>query len=245
MARIAVDKGHKGYDSGAVGPTGLQEADVTADIVDDSTLGTDDGVNVEDILRAAGHAVLVIQSSGAQSLNEDLAQRVNQANEWGADLYISVHVNCCDSASPAYVSTWIYSEGGEAEKLAAKVQPHLVEETGAPDGGVRTANFYVLRKTNMPSILCECLFISNPGQESQLRTELMRDSCAIAIAKGVGEYLNQQIETEAEPVEWAKWYLDELKKKGILNGDHKSDEAITFGQVAVLLCRLLRFLGKL
>jgi N-acetylmuramoyl-L-alanine amidase len=242
--RIAVDKGHRGYDSGAVGPTGLQEADITADIVDDSTLGVDNNVNVEDILRAAGHEVLVIQSSGAQSLNEDLAQRVNQANAWGADLYISVHVNCCDSSSPSYVSTWIYSEGGESEKLANCVQHQLVSATGAPDGGVRTANFYVLRKTNMPSILCECLFISNPGQEKQLRTEFMRDNCAIAIAKGVAEYLGDAQEG-GNAVEWAKWYFEKLIELGILNGQHKSDEAITFGQVAVLLCRLLRFLGKI
>jgi N-acetylmuramoyl-L-alanine amidase len=52
-------------------------------------------------------------------------------------------------------------------------------------------------------------------------------------------------EMEADTVEWAKWYIDKLKELGILNGTHKSDDPITFGQVAVLLCRLLRFLGKI
>lgn len=242
--KIAVDMGHKGYDSGAVGPAGLQEADVTADIVDDTTLGEANGVNVADILRAVGHEVLVVKSSGAVSLAEDLAQRVAKANDWGADLYVSVHVNCCDSSVPSYVSTWIYGTGGESEKLANCVQPQLVTATGAPDGGVRTANFYVLRKTNMPAILCECLFISNPTQEKQLRTEFMRDNCAIAITKGIAEYLGDTAEG-GEAVGWAKWWLDKLIELGILNGEHGSDDPITFGQVAVLLCRLLRFLGKI
>lgn len=222
MAKIAVDEGHWGYDSGAVGPTGLREADVTADIVSDATLGDDNGVNVAELLRAAGHEVLVIKSSGAGSLNEDLAQRVNQANAWGADLYVSVHVNCCDSSQPSYVSTWIYGTGGEAERAAKLVQPRLVKATGAPDGGIRTANFYVLRKTIMPAFLVECMFISNPDQEGKLKTEAMRDACARAIVAGVLEYFGG----EAVQVEgWKEQIMADAKAAGLISEGHNPDDA--------------------
>lgn len=52
-------------------------------------------------------------------------------------------------------------------------------------------------------------------------------------------------EMEAGTVDWAKWYIEKLRDLGILNGEHRGDDPITFGQVAVLLCRALRFLGKI
>lgn len=212
MAKIAIDAGHYGYDSGAVGPTGLQEATVTHDVAQ----------RIAARLRAAGHDVKVIQSYNASSLNADLMQRVQAANAWAADLYVSIHVNCVDDPAPAYYSTWIYDTGGEAEKLAKAVHPQVVKATGAPDGSIRTANFYVLRKTDMPAILTENLFISNPGQEAALKTDAMRDAIAQAHCDGILKYLGEGGKPVAD-----QWKLDivaKAKAAGLITEDHAPDD---------------------
>ena len=57
------------------------------------------------------------------------------------------------------------------------------------DHGVKTAPFYVLRFTTMPSILAEIAFMSNPAEEEQMRTQAFLTHIAESIVDGVKTYL--------------------------------------------------------
>ena len=109
------------------------------------------------------------------------------------DLAISIHCNASENRSADYIATYIQATGGEAEKLAAKVQEQLVKATGWMDGGVKVANLHMTRETKMPSILVECGFISNPKQEALLGTVEMQKKIAVAIVQGLLDYIGKEV----------------------------------------------------
>jgi N-acetylmuramoyl-L-alanine amidase len=174
--RIGIDPGHGGRDPGAIGPTGLYEKDVTLPI----------SMELNRLLQAAGLETFVVRSDDRTM---ELVTRTALINNMKCDLAISVHGNSTGNQQANYISTFIQAQGGEAEKLAQMVQNELVQATGWPDGGVRVKNLHMTRETRMPAILCECGFISNPGQEEQLRQPEVQKKIAQAIANGVQAYL--------------------------------------------------------
>ena len=197
---IGRDSGHGGKDPGAIGLNGLQEKDVTLAI--SNALGL--------VLKAAG-----VESYATRTADEtlDLLTRSACINNMKCDLAVSVHCNASEGRSANYISTYIQQIGGEAEKLAISVQKHLVAATGWPDGGVRVQNLHMTRETNMPAILCECGFISNPEQESQLGTPAMQRKLAVAIARGMLDYIGVGGVKEMNIDE----ALEILKEKGIIS----------------------------
>jgi N-acetylmuramoyl-L-alanine amidase len=106
------------------------------------------------------------------------------------DAYVSIHGN-------AYGTTWNDANGietyvyltkpKEAYELALKIQQHLVEMTGLRDRGVKTADFHVLRETNMTAVLSECGFYTNKDEAERMMTEGFQRTCAQAIAQGIAE----------------------------------------------------------
>jgi N-acetylmuramoyl-L-alanine amidase len=176
--RIGIDPGHGGRDPGAVGPTRLYEKDVTLAI--SRELGR--------LLKAAELEPVFTRTDDRTM---ELITRTALLNNQKCDLAISVHINSATRQEANYISTFIQGAGGQAEKLAQKVQNELVQATGWPDGGVRVANLHMTRETKMPAILVECGFISNPEQEKLLRQPEMQKKLAQAIADGVLAYLGK------------------------------------------------------
>lgn len=169
---IGIDPGHGGSDPGAVGPSGLHEAEINLDV----------GIKLAEILKRHGLAVV---STRTEDKYVSLFERVRILNRAKCDYAISIHCNSAPDPEARYISTFIQAKGGEAEKLAEKVQRHLVDVTGWTDGGVRVSNLHMTRETPMPAILVEMGFISNPAQEARLKDEEDRNDLATAIAKGV------------------------------------------------------------
>ena len=103
----------------------------------------------------------VLGTSNASSL----AARVNAANEWGADAFISIHLNASNIVSATGSEAFVYSLGSPADILAQDILLRLTEATGYQNRGVfARPTLYVLRKTQMPATLIEIGYISNPGE---------------------------------------------------------------------------------
>ena len=97
-----------------------------------------------------------------------LRARVDDANSWGADYFISIHTNASVSPSATGTEVLVYRSPSTASNLANDVLQGVVDASGFPNRGVKQRpGLYVLRKTNMPAILVELGFISNP-QEAAL-----------------------------------------------------------------------------
>ena len=176
--KICIDPGHGGYDPGAVGPTGLKEKDVTLPVA----------MLLADILRAAGQEVILTRDSDNTpwDSDSDLWKRCQIANDYGADIFVSIHINSATNPAATGTETYCVAFGGEGEKIARSVQKELVAALGLPDRGIKAANFYVLTRTAMPAILTELAFINNSAEEYMMRTDDFLRRAAEAIAQGIG-----------------------------------------------------------
>lgn len=187
--RIVIDPGHAGrnIDPGAVnGTTGLQEADVALVI---SRL-------VEKYLFAVGYEVKLTRTEWEQAETDDLSYRTALANNWGADIFISLH--CNSAANPSAKGYEIWTSPGDTlgDRLATCIFNQIAAEF--PDRAGRTdysdgdpdkeSRFYVLIHTDAPACLVEMAFISNDEEAALLADAAWQDRYARAIARGVTDY---------------------------------------------------------
>lgn len=200
---IVIDSGHGGSDPGAIGPTGLKEKDVN--LILSKKLGELLIKNNIDVMYTRTNDVFI-----------GLTQRTQLANNTNADYYISIHCNAA-STNAKGTETFAYPSSAKGEQLAKAIQQSLVSMTGSIDRGVKFANFTVLRETNMPAVLVEVAFISNPEEETLLRDDAFLNKIVIGIANGILSFLGiKPLETKQE-IKTAKEAIQLLVNKGILN----------------------------
>ena len=102
----------------------------------------------------------ILGSSNAESLRI----RVQEANAWGADIFLSLHTNASVDASASGCEGLVFSAGSGAYRLAERVTNSLARTTGLRNRGVLLRpGLYVLRRTAMPAMISEMGFISNPS----------------------------------------------------------------------------------
>ena len=183
--KVFINPGHdQKYDSGAVNPnSGLREADVAAEV----------GALAVDYLEAAGCECQIMQSdnlaptsAGRSSYDDRQGATVTEtANDWGADIFVSIH---CNAANTAAQGTEVECYGsGAGEQLAQCIQSQIVNSLGTVDRGVKyMPKLLVLRYTDMPAVLVEMAFIDNDEDAELLAGKT--DEFARAIARGVTDY---------------------------------------------------------
>ncbi|MHB1126609.1 MAG: N-acetylmuramoyl-L-alanine amidase family protein [Bacillota bacterium] len=186
--RIVIDPGHGGKDPGAIGPTGLKEKDVTLTIA----------LRLQRELARHGVDLTMTRTTDTEvnplAINdsEELQARCDIANKAKGDYFVSIHCNSYTDPKSRGTETWILARGGKAEGLAKNVHGEVVAAQGAVDRGIKTKAFYVLKNTNMPSILVENLFISNPAEEKLLRDNTFLVKTAQAMTKGILAYAGME-----------------------------------------------------
>jgi N-acetylmuramoyl-L-alanine amidase len=181
--RVVIDPGHGGPDPGAVGIAGLRETDVVLDV----------SLQMARLLQARGVDVVLTRTS---EVDVDLPPRVALANASNADAFVSVHANALSMARPDVngIETF-YFEGGNSRSRAlatALQQQMLAISPGSPDRGVRTARFFVIRRTVMPSSLVEMGFVTGSLDSARLADANFRRRMAVALATGLLTYLQGQ-----------------------------------------------------
>jgi N-acetylmuramoyl-L-alanine amidase len=169
---ICVDAGHGGRDPGAIGPTGLHEADVTLKMAGWLT----------EALTKRGHRV-VLTRTGREGVS--LRERARIANAAGVDVFVSLHCNSFKRQSAHGSETYHYPGPGPGSRLAYRLQKELVRTGGRSDRGVKAARFAVLRRTLMPAALVELAFISNRAEEGLLSDEGWLVAVADGLAAGI------------------------------------------------------------
>ncbi|MBU2701192.1 N-acetylmuramoyl-L-alanine amidase [Sporomusaceae bacterium BoRhaA] len=183
MAKIFINQGHAPNgepDPGAVNSvTGLRESDVAFSI----------GNLVSKYLKRIGYETQVMQS-------DSLEEICSAANNWSADLFISIHCNSAADDSAKGTECWACAGSDEGDKLANCIDAQIVNSIKTIDRGLKIATphvngLYVLTNTNMVACLVETAFISNADDEKLLSDSTMQDQFARAIARGVTDYLSK------------------------------------------------------
>ncbi|WP_242023920.1 DUF3747 domain-containing protein [Nodosilinea sp. FACHB-13] len=174
---VVIDPGHGGRDPGAVGIGGLQEKQINTAISN----------RVQQQLAAAGITVLMTRSS---DVFVDLDARAQYANRAGASVFVSIHANAISMSRPEVngLETYYFSSG---ERLARSIHASVLGNTDMRDRGVRTARFYVLRYTTMPSVLVETGFVTGSQDAARFRDPAAVNRIADGIARGILNYLGR------------------------------------------------------
>lgn len=174
MAKIFINPGHGSPDPGSVSPrTGFTEAEAVLPI----------GEKMAWYLREVGHEVRLWQ-------NDYLTGVIQDANKWGADVFISIHCNSFGDPQAHGTETWYHPNSSKGRILSQCLQDQMLGEMGLRDRGIKPmdwGNNYlgVLDKTSMPSALVELAFISNLNEENLLHEV---DRWGACLARGVTDY---------------------------------------------------------
>lgn len=169
--KIVIDEGHnRGQDQGAVG------------VGNENNMNIATGEKVIVKLQAIGHQVLRTLDKVPQgvTVGASLAARVAAANNWGADLYVSIHANCGGGTG---TEVWIGSESSRtfATNIVNNIAALGFNNRGVKVQGIDGPHIYVLKNTNMPALLVEQCFVDNASDMSKWDSEAM----ANAIVKGI------------------------------------------------------------
>lgn len=180
---ICIDPGHGGSDPGAVGATGTLEKENNLAI----------SLLLRDRLERNGAKVILTREADQDvsypdaPAAEELGARVEIANTARADIFISIHNDAFTSPLASGTTSFHYGDT-ESTQLAACIQNNLTAALGTRDRGVRFASFYVIRYTDMPAVLLEIAFISNPEEEVLLASVEGRYNASDSIFQGIVQY---------------------------------------------------------
>ena len=216
LARVVIDPGHGGHDTGTIGRGGLKEKDLVLDVA--LRLGK----LIEERLGAD------VVYTRRDDTFVPLEERTTFANEQEADLFLSIHANSGVRSAAGPETYYLNFTGSrealdvaarenassektihelkdvlqkialtdkieESREFAARVQSAMAAaarkvNASAKDRGVRQAPFVVLIGASMPSILAEIGFVTNAGEERLLRRTANRRRLAEALFQGVSDY---------------------------------------------------------
>ncbi|MBR2723327.1 MAG: N-acetylmuramoyl-L-alanine amidase, partial [Lentisphaeria bacterium] len=192
---VFIDPGHGGKDVGAEGRY-YSEKKLTMRLA----------AKVRVLLKNAGFNVVMSRRSDAYLT---LQQRASIANKNKADVFVSIHFNSAAnkkvygletycmtpvgaSSSNASKIEWKSYNGNRHDKnnfaLAYLMQRSMLRYSNALDRGVKHARFLVLREVEMPAVLVECGFLSNPESERIIGTEKYLNQIARGIAQSIISY---------------------------------------------------------
>lgn len=187
---VVLDPGHGGNDPGKVGANSVKEKDVNLQIA----------MKTKKLLENEGVRVIMTRDkdqdlSGDSDHNrkvQDMKARVKLINDAMPALTVSIHQNSYQDPAVKGAQVFYYSHSKEAERAAEILKQALltVEESGTREKKAADS-YYLLKKTEVPVVIVECGFLSNPEEAKRLTDSAYQKELAKAVAKGILTCLNE------------------------------------------------------
>jgi N-acetylmuramoyl-L-alanine amidase len=185
---VAVDAGHGGDNQGALGSTGAKERDVTLQIAS----------VIERLLKARGAQVVMTRNDTLGVSNNDRIERILSSK---AHVLVSIHCNSVgysvDAERIQGTATFYHHIG--FKPLANQIYGRMLELGLVQFGVVGSFNFALNSLTQLPNVLVETAFISNPDDEMKLLEDSFREQMAAKIVQGLEEFLKNQLPPPVPP----------------------------------------------
>lgn len=192
---VVLDAGHGGGDPGKVGVGDVIEKEINLEIAQ----------KVEQLLKKEKVKVIMTREEDAMLAGEDgtgtktadMKERVRIINDEAPQLAVSIHQNSYQDAVVHGAQVFYYSGSSEGE-TAAKVMQNALLSLDEDNTRQAKANntYYLLKRTEVPTIIVECGFLSNPEDAMNLSNEEYQDMVAEAICKGILEIIGKESSEE-------------------------------------------------
>jgi N-acetylmuramoyl-L-alanine amidase len=218
IGRIVIDPGHGGHDTGTLGPTGLEEKEVVLDVGLKLKKLLEQNTGCEVVMTRSDDTFIPLEERTAianqKSADLFISVHANASPDKSARGIETYYLNFTSSPDALEVAARENASSQEAvhqlqdlikkiamtEKIeesqdfASQVQrevyTHVTKASGAQrDRGIKKAPFVVLIGANMPSVLAEISFLTNPKDEHLLRRPDYREKIAEALYEGILDYL--------------------------------------------------------
>lgn len=167
---VVIDAGHGGYDRGGIPGQRVSEKDMTLDVAQ----------RLRNVLAASGYRVVMTRDS---DVFVPLGVRTAIANSNRNAIFVSIHFNSAPRSSAGGIETYFYNR--ESLSLASAIHHYVAGGAPSENRGVRRRGYFVLRRTNMPSVLVECGFLTSPTEAAYVQNASYRQKLAEEIAAGV------------------------------------------------------------
>src|SRR5438094_2880338 len=172
FSTVVIDPGHGGSDPGGI----------PGQIVPEKTVALDTALRLQKLLQRAGLRTVITRST---DIFVPLSVRSAIADAERDAIFVSIHYNASPRRSAHGIET--YSENNRGAVLAARIQQEIIDRVSTENRGIRSAEYYVLRKCRFPAVLVECGFLTNPTEAQLALTTAYREQIAERIAAGIIE----------------------------------------------------------
>ena len=183
---VVVDSGHGGEDPGKIGVNGALEKDINLAI----------GKMLKEALEKENIQVVLTRDKDemlAGSKSEDMKERVKIMNDAKPVLVVSVHQNSYVTERESGAQVFYYSNSEKGKVLALDLQENLKKlDTGNKREAKANDTYYILRHTEVPTVIVECGFLSNWEEAEKLTTEVYQQEVALAVCDGILQYIREE-----------------------------------------------------
>lgn len=186
---IVIDAGHGGSDPGKIGINNALEKDINLQIAYKLKMF----LEMEDVqvimTRETKEGLYSAEASNRKS--EDMRKRCEIITGARPDFTISIHQNSYHEEAIHGAQVFYYEKSEEGKKIAECIQKQLISKVDPENTRVAKANgnYYLLRKTETPTVIVECGFLSNYEEAEKLTDEFYQEKLAWAIHMAVMELL--------------------------------------------------------
>ena len=188
--KVVVDAGHGGADPGKIGINGLEEKGINLSI----------SLLLRDTLEKSGYSVIMTReedkglydSSAANKKAQDMQRRIAMIREHMPVLSVSIHQNSYPQEEIKGAQVFYYTHSGEGKKAAEIMQESLLvlDDTNHRKAKANDT-YYLLKRTESPTIIVECGFLTNTEEAGLLKQEEYQKKVAEAIVAGIKAYMEK------------------------------------------------------
>jgi N-acetylmuramoyl-L-alanine amidase len=219
IGKIVIDPGHGGHDTGTIGPHGLEEKDLVLEVGRRLGKLLQTRLGADTVYTRSDDTFIPLETRTAIANQEQadlfVSIHANSSRDPDARGVETYYLNFTSSSESLEVAARenaasdksihelqdlvktiaLKDKVEESREFAADVQRSLhsglaAKNPGLRDRGVKKAPFVVLIGANMPSVLAEVSFVSNPGDEKRLRTADYRQRIAESLYRGIAKYVS-------------------------------------------------------
>lgn len=182
---VVIDAGHGGDDPGKVGINNALEKDINLQIAE----------KVKTHLEKNGIEVVMTREDDVmeETKLEDMKKRVALINKTKPKITVSIHQNSYSDSGIKGAQVFYYTDSEISKEAAMLMQEEFRKIDSENTRQIKSnGDFYMLKKTEVPTIIVECGFLSNPGEAEKLVSDEYQEDMAEAICRGIMTWLAQK-----------------------------------------------------